>query len=158
MLDRCHVPALVEIRSRGLRSERIQSQIIDLLRIQCKRDAQRLSLLSVASTWLNELKPSNFVSRWSCGRLETGVRMKRYSKDCVKAILFFTRGPVTVIRGVADFNANEVPIAFSGPHEEVLHGQMESVEVSRNGLHARYRAGQPAVLGHSFRTGPRRSI
>src|SRR4051794_11162050 len=37
--------------------------------------------------WLYQVRPSNFMSRWSGGRLLTGVRMNRYSKDSVNAIL-----------------------------------------------------------------------
>src|ERR1700675_1315018 len=54
------------------------------------------------------------MSRWSCGRLETGVRAKRYSKDCVKAILSLTMGPVAVIRGVADSMPQKSPRRFRG--------------------------------------------
>src|SRR4051794_8572867 len=52
------------------------------------------------------------MSRWSCGRLATGIRRKRYSKDWVKAILSLTSGPVTVRRGVADSMPTKSPERF----------------------------------------------
>jgi hypothetical protein len=46
----------------------------------------------LTSNWLDQARPSNFMSRSSSGRLLTGVRMNRYSKDSVNAILSLTSG------------------------------------------------------------------
>jgi hypothetical protein len=101
MLNRGHIVALMEIRRRGLRSERIQPQVFNFCG-QSANDAVRdCRSFRFTSSWLKELKPSNFMSRSSGGRLEIGIRRKRYSKDWVKAILFLTSGPVTVSRGAA---------------------------------------------------------
>ena len=47
MLDREHIAALVNIRRRGLRKKRIQSVVVDLLRIKRERNARRLAVAEV---------------------------------------------------------------------------------------------------------------
>ncbi len=61
------------------------------------------------SNCVYEFTLSRVVSRWKGGRLLTGVRMNRYSIDCVKAIRSLRSGPVTVILGVAAPTPKIVP-------------------------------------------------
>ena len=66
------------------------------------------------STWVNQVNPSNFMSRSSGGRLLTGVRTNRYSNDSVKATLFLMSGPVKVARGVAASIPTKSPSRLRG--------------------------------------------
>src|SRR5260370_7733990 len=61
-----------------------------------------------------EVEPGNVMWGWRWGRRDTGVGRKRCAKDWVNGSLFFTSGPVTVIRGVADSMPMKSPARFRG--------------------------------------------
>src|SRR5258708_2566595 len=70
--------------------------------------------LTIQSSWVNELKVSILVSRWSGGWVEIPVRTYRYSNDWVNASLSLRSGPVTVKRGVKDSMPTKSPPRFRG--------------------------------------------
>src|SRR6266853_3916412 len=137
----------MKIRRRRLRSKGIQSEIIELLRIQRKRRRQRLALRQIDIDLAEGVETFEFRVT-----LELWQTRDRYAEETVLERLGECDFILPQRSGDGDawsggLDSDEFAGTLPGPNEKVLYGEMEIVEVSGPSLDFGNGAREPAIFG-----------
>src|SRR5580658_273023 len=141
------VSALMQVCGRWLWIERIQPEVVKLLREYCNRQSGGLSAANLQIELAERIKALE-----CCVTLQRRQTFDRRTDEAVfqrlgKREPVFYQRPGDRGAWCEPSNANNVPIAVPRARNKILNGEVKFVEVARAGFHAGDCTGELSIFG-----------